>query len=198
VLDFYAQRSPIFMAAKFDAERARALGQGSGDSTPIMATIPTDQPWVPLRILGLGLDADQVVQADVFMLTDDRPDLLAGGPGVDVQRSEAASPQLLDDLRSDTHMDWVPSKMWLSFMTINTKAGDLDFDLGASTTPDTHPSLRDVGVASPQAVPLGPPVPGRALWPLGLGATIGVAALGLLTLRGRRPTGPVTPSGLPA
>ena len=56
VLDFYAHRSPVFMAAKFDAQRALALGQGAGDSTPIMATIPTDDPWVPVRILGLGLD----------------------------------------------------------------------------------------------------------------------------------------------
>ena len=58
VLDFYAARSPVFMAAKFDAARALELGQGAGDSTPIMATIPTDDPWVPVRILGLGLDAE--------------------------------------------------------------------------------------------------------------------------------------------
>ena len=72
VLDFYAARSPVFMAAKFDAQRARELGQGAGDSTPIMATIPTDDPWVPVRILGLGLDADRRVEADVFLLTDER------------------------------------------------------------------------------------------------------------------------------
>ena len=47
VLDFYSRRSPVFMAAKFDARRAQELGQGSGDSTPIMATIPTDSP--PMR-----------------------------------------------------------------------------------------------------------------------------------------------------
>src|SRR5436309_3302628 len=54
VLDFYSQRSPIFMAARFDAARATALGQNQGDGTPIMLTIPTREPWVPLRILGLG------------------------------------------------------------------------------------------------------------------------------------------------
>src|SRR5688572_26824474 len=36
VLEFYAARSPIFMAARFDATRAKALGQRSGDGTPIM------------------------------------------------------------------------------------------------------------------------------------------------------------------
>src|SRR4249919_4166784 len=46
VLDFYASRSPIFMAARFDASRAAALGQQAGDGTPIMLTIPVDRPWV--------------------------------------------------------------------------------------------------------------------------------------------------------
>ena len=58
VLDFYSERSQIFMAARFDAARAARLGQQSGDGTPIMLTIPIDAPWVPLRILALGLDAD--------------------------------------------------------------------------------------------------------------------------------------------
>src|SRR5262249_43058727 len=40
VLDFYSKRSPIFMAARFDAARAKALGQNAGDGTPIMLTIP--------------------------------------------------------------------------------------------------------------------------------------------------------------
>src|SRR6476619_240993 len=60
VLDFYSQRSRIFMAARFDARRAERLGQRSGDGTPIMLTIPTDAPWVPLRILSLGLDRTRV------------------------------------------------------------------------------------------------------------------------------------------
>ena len=69
------------MAARFDATRAAELGQTAGDGTPIMLTIPTDQPWVPLRILSLGLDESEVVDADVFLLTDDQPQLLAGGAG---------------------------------------------------------------------------------------------------------------------
>jgi hypothetical protein len=116
VLDFYAQRSPVFMAAKFDANRAAELGQRAGDSTPIMATIPTDDPWVPLRILSLGLEADRSVEADVFLLTDEQPELLAGGPGLTLARSETASPLLLDDLRSDVAMEWVPQSMWLSYL----------------------------------------------------------------------------------
>ena len=54
VLDFYASRSPYFMAARFDAAEAAARGISEGDGTPIHLVIPTDDPWVPLRILALG------------------------------------------------------------------------------------------------------------------------------------------------
>ena len=84
-------RSQIFMAARFDATRAKALKQRSGDGTPIMLTIPTDQPWVPLRILSLGLPKSQTVDADVFLLTDDKPIMLAGGEGLELRRSEPAN-----------------------------------------------------------------------------------------------------------
>src|SRR5215218_8608477 len=94
VLDFYSHRSKIFMAARFDAARAASLGQQSGDGTPIMLTIPTEEPWVPLRILALGLDSSQFVNADVFLLTDQQPDVLAADSGVEVARSEPASASL--------------------------------------------------------------------------------------------------------
>ena len=38
--------------------------------------IPTPNPWVPLRILALGRQASELVQADVYLLTDRRPDTL--------------------------------------------------------------------------------------------------------------------------
>lgn len=146
VLDFYARRSPIFMAARFDAAAARELGQNRGDGTPILLTIPTDEPWVPLRILGLGLDAAAPVEADVFLLTDDRPTMLVGGPGTELQRSEPASTQLLSDLRSDDGMEWVPPSMWLSYLTVGTPAGDLDYDLAVSTHVQAKPAIEDAGV----------------------------------------------------
>ena len=42
VLDFYAQRSPIFLAASFDADAATERGQAIGDGTPVHITIPTE------------------------------------------------------------------------------------------------------------------------------------------------------------
>ncbi len=76
VLDFYADRSPIFMAAAFDADAAAERGQAIGDGTPVHLVIPTDNPWVPLRILGLGKADAEIVEADVYLLTDIRPALL--------------------------------------------------------------------------------------------------------------------------
>jgi hypothetical protein len=178
VLDFYARRSPVFMAARFDAQRAARLGQSAGQGTPIMVTIPTDEPWVPLRILALGLRKTQQVQADVFVLTDRKPNLLAGGEGLTFGRSEAASSSLLDDLRSDKHMGWVPDDMWLSYLKLDAPASDLDYDLAISAHEHSLPSLERAGVTAPDAFPLDPPGPGTPLWPLVLGVVAGAVALG--------------------
>src|SRR5438034_1237285 len=76
VLDFYANRSPIFLAAVFDADAARARRQSIGDGTPVHITIPTANPWVPLRILALGKTGGEKVEADVYLLNDRQPALL--------------------------------------------------------------------------------------------------------------------------
>ena len=81
VLDFYAARSPIFLAAVFDADAAAERGQAVGDGTPVHITIPTDNPWVPLRILALGKTAAERVEADVYLLTDRTPTLLPAPTG---------------------------------------------------------------------------------------------------------------------
>jgi hypothetical protein len=185
VLDFYARRSPIFMAARFDASRAAGLGQNAGDGTPIMLTIPTDEPWVPLRILGLGLDESQVIDADVFLLGDEEPKMLAGGPGLTIVRNEQASAPLLADLRSDAGMEWVPDEMWLTYLRLRVPAGDLDYDLSLSAHDSTLPTLRDAGIDETEARPLSTES-GRALRPLltGIVAAAGTAvALGLLARR---------------
>jgi hypothetical protein len=192
VLDFYSQRSQIFMAARFDASRAAELGQQAGDGTPIMLTIPTDEPWVPLRILGLGLEGSQQVEADVFLLTDDEPKLLAGGSGLTIDRSEAASDQLLADLRSDVGMEWVPNQMWLSYLQVDAPAADLDYDLAIAAHQNTLPSLADAGIDAPNARPVTLPEPGPALWPLALGGAAAAVAIGGVFVAGwrRREDGP--------
>jgi hypothetical protein len=192
VLDFYAARSPVFMAAKFDATRAAELGQAAGDSTPIMATIPTDDPWVPINILQLGLEDDQRVEADVFLLTDERPELLAGGPGLSLARSEAASDPLLADLRSDVGMEWVPEDMWLSYLQLDADAEDLDYDLAVSVGADDEPSITDAGVGPAAVVPVTDGSAGTPVWPLLAGAW--AALIVLVAVRfGSRRRGVATP-----
>ena len=141
VLEFYASRSPIFLAARFDADAARARGQQVGEGTPVHITIPTDNPWVPLRILSLGKPAAERIQADVYLLTDGRPTFVPGqflGRGLNLLADRAASTSLLADLHSDKGMDWVPtSGMWLSYAQVNARAGQLTYDLAA----DVHGQL---------------------------------------------------------
>jgi hypothetical protein len=191
MLDFYGHRSQIFMAARFDASRAAELGQAAGDGTPIMLTIPTDAPWVPLRILSLGLDGSEAVEADVFLLTDEEPDLLAGGPGLSLERSEEADDSLLDDLRSDVGMAWVPEDMWFTYLAVDAPARDLDYDLAVSADASTLPTLADTGVAAPEVRPVSAPDAGQPVWPLVAGALVAVPLLAVLLLGGNRCRGPV-------
>src|SRR4051812_18513235 len=153
VLDFYAARSPIFMAAVFDADAAQARGQQIGDGTPVHLVIPTKQPWVPLRILGLGKTAEQRVDADLYLLTDAKPTMLPapiGLNGMSIDYSAAASKSLLTDLRSDKGMDWVPQSAWLSKVVINASAAQLKSDLAISATA-TPPSPIAAGLEAPRA-----------------------------------------------
>jgi hypothetical protein len=116
------------MAAKFDAADAASRGFETGDGIPIHLTMPVDRPWVPLRILAAAKPSTELVAADVFLLTDDRPSLLAGR-GMTLNVDDPASASLLSDLRSDTGMAWVPSDMWLSHLKVDVPAGNLGYDL---------------------------------------------------------------------
>jgi len=143
VLEFYARRSPIFLAAVFDADAALERGQSIGDGTPVHVTIPTDNPWVPLRILALGKTGTERVEADVYLLTDRSPALLpapSGANGLDLQHSAPAGDSLLADLRSDRGMEWVPDEAWLSKVRVDASAGELGFDLAIDASGAGAPS----------------------------------------------------------
>ena len=83
VLDFYAERSPIFLAAVFDGDAALARGQQIGDGTPVHLTIPTANPWVPLRILALGKQPEDRVEAQSPSRLGDHG-VVNGGPNFPV------------------------------------------------------------------------------------------------------------------
>jgi hypothetical protein len=152
VLDFYAARSQIFLAAAFDADAAAARGQQVGDGTSVHITIPTENPWVPLRILALGKTGSERVDADVFLLTDNAPALLPapiGTNGIRLDHSAGASDSLLDDLRSDRGMDWVPTSAWLTKVAVDSSASGLSYDLAIDASGAGAPSRVDAGLALP-------------------------------------------------
>jgi hypothetical protein len=182
----------VFMAVKFDATRAAELRLSVGDGTPIHVVIPTTNPWVPLRILGLGAEAEAPVEADVYLLTDLVPALLprpvspsaaslievgGGSPGLVLEASQPASPLLLADLRSDKGMDWLPSDgMWLTYLRVDARAGDLTYDLAVDASGAGQPSPRAAGL--PEAAPSSDSgMFGTALWmAIAILALLGVAA----------------------
>ena len=152
ILDFYADRSPIFLAAAFDADAAAARGQRVGDGTPVHITIPTANPWVPLRILALGKQANDPVQADVYLLTDQRPAMLPyarNGSGLQLAYDRTASAALLTDLRTDAGMGWVPATGWLSQLRIDTVAATLTYDLAIDAA-GRSPSRVAAGLETPR------------------------------------------------
>ncbi|MEA2566028.1 MAG: hypothetical protein QOD49_1205, partial [Actinomycetota bacterium] len=148
--------------------------------------IPTSNPWVPLAILGLGKQPAEFIQADVFLLTDQKPSMLpapaavgsdqTSTTGLVLSRSQQGSASLISDLRSDQGMGWIPQTgMWLSYLQVNTPAVNLHYDLavdasGAGTPSPVAAGLPD-GVA-PAPVPAG----SRDAWIWAATAT-GVVAL---------------------
>ena len=186
LLDFYANRSPIFLAAKFDAAAARAQGLGQGGVTPIHISIPTSNPWVPLAILGLGKQPSEFIQADVFLLTDQRPSMLpapaalgsdsTSTTGLTLSRSEPGSASLISDLRSDQGMDWIPQTgMYLSYLQVNTPAVNLHYDLAVDASGRGAPSPAAAGLPDGVA-PAPPPASSRVAW-IWAAAALGVVLL---------------------
>ncbi len=193
VLDFYARRSPIFLAAVFDADAAKARGQNIGDGTPVHVTIPTPNPWVPIRILALGKTADARVDADVYLMTDRSPALLpapTGSNGMRLDHSAAASESLLSDLRSDRDMDWVPTSAWMTKVAVDAGASQLSYDLAIDASGQGVPSWVQAGFTSPTLAGQEPGVPVRTLLAVVFAGLF--VLLVVIGLRGQRSRGLTT------
>jgi len=191
VLDFYAARSPIFLAAVFDSGAAAARGQAIGAGTPVHITIPTVNPWVPLRILALGKTPVERVDADVYLLTDRRPALLpapTGDNGLKLSHSAPATDSLLADLRSDRGMDWVPASAWLTKVKIDAVAPQLAFDLAIDASGAGSPSRVMAGLDTPGTSAMTPDR-SKDPWRLVIGLAFTIGGLGgiLVLLVRRRP-----------
>ena len=173
VLGAYSSSGAVFALATFNRGSAAREGLFEGQGTVVHFVIPTKAPWIPLRILALGKVAAEPVNADLFVLTDDRPWFAPGltdMAGLRVVRSEPASASLLSDLRSDGGMGWLPrSGMWLTAMRLDTAAGTIIRDLSI-----------DGGVPAGETPPVRPVT---SFWVWGLSAmvaTTGIVAIWLL------------------
>lgn len=142
----YANGSPIFMAAKYDTAAAKARHQIQGDGAPVLITMKTPHPWVPLEVLALD---GQQVQADIYFLTDmpiSTSDVKAkigqsavgsevpGAPGLQLAYQEQVNPTLFHDLSTDRNMGWVPQGSWLTYLSLNAPDTAVTYDLGISSS----------------------------------------------------------------
>ena len=143
LLEFYSSRSPYFLAARFDADLAAQDGFAAGDGIPVQIIMPTARPWVPLHILHGAKPDSENINADVYLLTPDRPDLLYG-EGLKLEISEPADELLLDDLRSDTGMEWIPDDGWFTYLVLDTPADNVVYDLSVGVE-GSPPSFVDAG-----------------------------------------------------
>jgi hypothetical protein len=210
----YAQGSPIFMAAKYNTERARARGQIKGDGAPVLITMPTKHLWVPLEVLAID---NSRVEADVYLLTDTPVNTsevgalvgqspvgtqVPGAPGFTVAFQEPMNESLYHDLSTDRNGSWVPRNAWLTYLTLDSTEPQVTYDMAVSSNGVIR--LAPYGT-KPDLVAEGPQVRGAPGWlprlPIGtpqvvltivlLLACAGV--IGFVIWRGTRPLPPIKP-----
>jgi hypothetical protein len=169
VLGRYASQGAVFALARFDRTAAARGGPIQGQGETIQFTIPMKAPWIPLTILALGKQGAELVDADLFVLTDHRPSFTPGLgdiAGMQVLADQAADPGLLSDLRSDRGMSWLPAQgMWLTAMKLHTLAAAIHADLSIDRGGPPRAILTDPGVAA---------TPGWVWWMVGLLAVAGL------------------------
>lgn len=141
----YAQGSPIFMAAKYDTSAAKARHQLEGDGAPVLITMKTPHPWIPLEVLALD---GQQVNADLYLLTDTPLNItdlnvkigqsavgseIPGAPGFRLAFQEKLNDQLYSDLSSDRNMSWVWPNSWLTYLSLDAPSSSVTYDLSVSS-----------------------------------------------------------------
>jgi hypothetical protein len=185
----YAKGSPVFMAAKYNADRAAKQRLIFGDGAPVLITMKIPHPWIPFEVLAAG----QQVQADLYLLSDKpvntsewRALIGASGVGTDVQGAEGFSlafqekmtDSLYRDLSTDKNMGWVRRDSWLTYLTLNAPDSKVTYDM--SVTPMGIVKVAPFGT-KPMAIVDGSAVADRALdaptAPMGTAMTLMILAI---------------------
>jgi hypothetical protein len=167
----YAKGSPVFMAAKYNAARAKLQRLITGDGAPVLITMKIPHPWIPFEVLAAG----QQVQADLYLLSDKpvntsewRALIGASGVGTNVQGAEGFSlafqekmtDSLYQDLSTDKNMGWVRRDSWLTYLTLNAPDSKVTYDM--SVTPMGIVKVAPFGT-KPMAIVDGTAAANRAL-----------------------------------
>jgi hypothetical protein len=167
----YAKGSPVFMAAKYNADRAAKQRLIFGDGAPVLITMKIPHPWIPFEVLAAG----QQVQADLYLLSDKpvntsewRALIGASGVGTNVQGAEGFSlafqekmtDSLYKDLSTDKNMGWVRRDSWLTYLTLNAPDSKVTYDM--SVTPMGIVKVAPFGT-KPMAIVDGTAAANRAL-----------------------------------
>lgn len=188
----YAKGSPVFMAAKYNAERAATQRLIFGDGAPVLITMKIAHPWIPFEVLAAG----QQVQADLYLLSDKPVNTsewralvgasgvgttVPGAEGFTLQFQEKMTDSLYHDLSTDKNMGWVRSDSWLTYLSLNAPDSKVTYDM--SVTPmgvvkvapfGTKPmAIVDGNATQPLDAPTAPM--GTAMTLLVLGLVIGAA-----------------------
>jgi hypothetical protein len=176
VFGAYSDAGAVFALAKYDVTTASRQGLIQGQGVVVQFTIPTKAPWMPMRILAFGKAPTDVVDAELFVLTDDRPSFyppIGSIDGMTVLANERASKSLLSDLRGDRGMSWVPATgMWFTALDLHAPASTVKADL----------SIDGGGpVRAPR--PVGSPIPTPLGWPFWL--TLGGGTVALIAVARR-------------
>jgi hypothetical protein len=167
----YAKGSPVFMAAKYNADRAAKQRLIFGDGAPVLITLKVAHPWIPFEVLANGSQ----VQADLYLLSDKpvntsewRALIGASGVGTTVQGAEGFTLQfqekmtdsLYRDLSTDKNMSWVRKDSWLTYLSLSAPDEKVTYDM--SVTPMGVVKVAPFGT-KPMAIVDGNPTAARAL-----------------------------------
>ena len=167
----YAQGSPIFMAAKYNAGRAQQQRLLFGDGAPVLITLKIPHPWIPFEVLAAGAQ----VQADLYLLSDKPVNTsewraligvsgvgtaVQGAEGFTLEFQEKMTDSLYRDLSTDKNMGWVRKDSWLSYLTLNAPDDKVTYDM--SVTPMGIVKVAPFGT-KPMAIVDGTPMRARAL-----------------------------------
>src|ERR1700724_3300607 len=185
----YAKGSPVFMAAKYNADRAAKQGLIFGDGAPVLITLKVAHPWIPFEALANGSQ----VEADLYLLSDKpvntsewRALIGASGVGTTVQGAEGFTLAFQEkmtasayrDLSTDKNMGWVPRDSWLTYLTLSAPDSKVTYDM--SVTPMGIVKVAPFGT-KPMAIVDGTPTRARALdaptAPMGTAMTLMILAI---------------------